>query len=320
MKQIKKIPKTKDAQMEHNQKTLNTGGSYMEQNKNKLKARDTHMEQHQKTLNTGESSMEQIKNILKTRENQLLQMKKDKEKALKNAPEGALRICSHGNRTQYYQRNDPKDFNGAYIRENDIQIAQELAQKDYDKKVLCAIEKELSAIKKYLSNYPMVNAEQIYENLHRERRKLVSPILEPDEQYVKSWKSVKYQGKAFSEDTPEFYTAKEERVRSKSELIIADLLNKEGIPYRYEYPIHLSGMGKIYPDFTVLNVKKRKEMYWEHFGMMDDPSYVEKALQKIVLYEKNGIFHGENLILTYETRKNPMNQKEIMHLIQHYLK
>ena len=288
------------------QNILNTGGK--------------HMEQKQNIQNTGENNMEQIKSILKTRENQLLQMKKDKEKALKNAPEGALRICSHGNRTQYYQRNDPKDFNGVYIRENDIHIAQELAQKDYDRKVLCAIEKELCAIKKYLSNYPMVNAEQIYENLHKERRKLVSPILETDEQYVYNWKSVKYQGKGFGEETPEFYTAKEERVRSKSELIIADLLNKEGIPYRYEYPIHLNGMGKIYPDFTVLNVKKRKEMYWEHFGMMDDLSYVEKALQKIALYEQNGIFHGENLILTYETRKNPMKQKEIMHLINHYLK
>ena len=61
-------------------------------------------------------------------------------------------------------------------------------------------------------------------------------------------------------------------------------------------------------------------MYWEHLGMMDDPSYVEKSLQKITLYEQNGIFPGENLILTYETRKNPMNQKIIRLMIQRYLK
>lgn len=54
--------------------------------------------------------------------------------------------------------------------------------------------------------------------------------------------------------------------------------------------------------------------------MMDDPSYVEKSLQKITLYEQNGIFPGENLILTYETRKNPMNQKIIRLMIQRYLK
>ena len=88
--------------------------------------------------------MEQIRHALETREKYLLQIKKDKERALLNIPEGALRICSHGDRTQYYQRNDPKDFNGTYIREKDIHIAQELAQKDYDQKVLRAAERELN--------------------------------------------------------------------------------------------------------------------------------------------------------------------------------
>ena len=264
--------------------------------------------------------IEQIKTLLEKRKEHLLQIKRDKENALVTAPRGTLRVSGHDNKIQYYQRNDPKDFNGTYIREKDIHLAQGLAQKDYDQKVLRSIEQELNAINKYLSNYPMTYAEQIYEKLHKERRVLVEPIVEPEEQYVDKWEAVPYQGKGFSEDTPEFYTAKGERVRSKSELIIADLLNKQAIPYRYEYPIQFKGGGKIYPDFTVLNVKKRKEMYWEHLGMMDDPSYVEKSLQKITLYEQNGIFPGENLILTYETRKNPMNQKIIRLMIQRYLK
>ena len=79
-------------------------------------------------------------------------------------------------------------------------------------------------------------------------------------------------------------------------------------------------MGNIYPDFTVLNVRTRKEMLWEHFGMMDEPEYAEKAVQKIMTYEQNNIFPGENLILTYETRKNPLNQKTIMRKLWQYLK
>ena len=54
--------------------------------------------------------------------------------------------------------------------------------------------------------------------------------------------------------------------------------------------------------------------------MMDDPVYVEKALKKIAVYEQNGIFPGENLILTYETRMTPIRQKLIAFMIQHYLK
>ena len=264
--------------------------------------------------------MEHIKNLLEERKTYLLKLKKKKEKALNNTPEGSLRLCSSGNRTQYYHRKNPKDSSGIYICQKDIQLARKLAQKDYDHKVLRAAEKELCAIGRYLKTYPAFNAEEIYESLHKDRRTLISPIIETDTQLIQRWNAVTYQSKEFYGETPEFYTARGERVRSKSELIIADLLCKEGVPYRYEYPVSLKGMGKIYPDFCVLNVNRRKEWYWEHLGMMDDPAYAEKALQKIASYEQNGIFPGESLILTYETRKNPINQKIVMLMIQRYLK
>ena len=264
--------------------------------------------------------MEQMKDLLKEREKYLLQLKSEKEKTLKTAQEGLLRICNSRSRTQYYQRTDPKDFNGVYIKEKDISLAQGLAQKDYDQKILRAAEKELESIKKYLTNYPEINVEQVYESLHKERQKLIIPIKETEEQYIQKWKAIEYEGKGFTEETPEFYTGKGERVRSKSELIIADLLEKEGIPYRYEYPIYLRGIGKIYPDFTVLNVRKSREMYLEHFGMMDNPAYAEKAVNRIQMYEQNGIFPGEGLLITYETGKSPINQRVIMRMIQRYLK
>lgn len=263
--------------------------------------------------------MEKVKNLLREREQYLLKVQEEKEQALKAAPEGTLRINKNRNKVQYYQRNDPKDFNGTYIKEKDVQLAQKLAQKDYDKRVLRAVQSESKAIQKYLSNYPTFNAEQVYENMNKERQDLIFPIQETEEQYVQKWNEVLYQGKGFSEDTPEYYTAKGERVRSKSELIIADLLNREKIPYRYEYPIYIKNVGKVYPDFTVLDVKARKEIYWEHLGMMDDPTYVEKALRKITSYEQNGIFIGDKLILTYETRKYPLNQKLVSMMIKHYL-
>lgn len=54
--------------------------------------------------------------------------------------------------------------------------------------------------------------------------------------------------------------------------------------------------------------------------MMDDPNYVEKALQKIKIYEDNGIFSGEKMIITYETQKNVINQKTVRRMIQRYLR
>jgi len=47
---------------------------------------------------------------------------------------------------------------------------------------------------------------------------------------------------------------------------------------------------------------------------------VEKAIRKIVLYEQNGIYLGENLIITFETKQNPMNQKQVGSIVDRMLK
>ena len=89
---------------------------------------------------------------------------------------------------------------------------------------------------------------------------MIEPIWIPDDEYVASWESQEYIRKEIKDDVPEFYTDKDERVRSKSEVIIANELNKAGVPYRYECPLVIHGI-KIHPDFTILNVKKRKERF-----------------------------------------------------------
>lgn len=263
---------------------------------------------------------EEIREILEARRKYLLQLKRQKEKALSKAPEGTLRLCSRGGKPEYYRRIDTKDFNGEYIKKKDVQIAMALAQKDYDQRVLKAGEEELRRIAQFLRNPSQVSVEQVYESLHPDRQDLILPIRETDGQYVKEWQEKPYLGKEIYGSHPEYYTARGERVRSKSEVIIADLLNREGIPYKYECPVYLDAWGEVYPDFTVLNVRKRKEIYWEHLGMMDNAEYAENAIAKIYNYEQNGIFQGENLILTYETQKQPLNQKQIMRLVQQYLK
>lgn len=243
--------------------------------------------------------MEKINNLLKEREAYLLKIKQMKETAVEMAPEGKLRICDHKNRVQFYLRKNPEDINGTYIKDADKLIARKIAQKDYDKKVLYAVEKELDAIRKYLNTYPKVSAENVYTTLHKERKKLITPVRESDEEFIQNWEAFIYPGKEFEKETTKFYTEKGEAVRSKSEVIIANLLNKEKIPYRYECPLYLKGLGKVYPDFTVLNVRLHKEFYWEHLGMMDDSIYAENALKKLSFYEKNGIFAGEKFCRTY---------------------
>ena len=74
--------------------------------------------------------------------------------------------------------------------------------------------------------------------------------------YVKNWHA----------DEKRLATLSEYFVRSESEVIIANILAKEEIPYVYEEPLYAPDGTMHPPNFTV---KFRGEnYYWEHVGML----------------------------------------------------
>jgi hypothetical protein len=68
-------------------------------------------------------------------------------------------------------------------------------------------------------------------------------------------------------------TERGDLVRSKSELVIADKLYSRGIDYAYEQPLMLMPGRIRYPDFTISDHARGVTFYWEHLGLLDDPSY-----------------------------------------------
>ncbi len=262
--------------------------------------------------------MHNLRPVLEERMNYLQKIKDEKERDLKKAPEGRLRISKERTRVQYYLCGDGRTKNGTYLSKNRKEQIQHLAQKEYDQKVLYAIEKEQSMIRLFLDSYPEKAAEEIYETMTDLKQDLIIPIWETNDMFVNQWNSEEYEGKAFSDDSPSLYSERGERVRSKTEVMIADRLYKEGVPYHYEYPVYLDGMGIVYPDFTILNVRLRKKLLWEHFGMMDNPEYAANAIRKLIVYQENGIFPGDSLIMTWETQMIPLDPRHISKLIRHY--
>lgn len=104
-------------------------------------------------------------------------------------------------------------------------------------------------------------------------------------------------------------------VRSKSELIIANLLEKYGIPYRYEQQLSLPSK-TYYPDFTL----KRHDgtiVLWEHFGLMGVGDYSEKAFEKIEEYRVAGYSQHTNLICTYE--EDIKSREKLEHIVERFL-
>ena len=256
---------------------------------------------------------------LASRRQFLEQLAGKKEAALAEAPAGRLRCSTKDGVVQYYQVTSADDPAGKYISAGNIDLRKALAQKTYDKTVLRNAKEELKLVRKLEKLREQYRPERVYDEINPIRKDLITPILLTDEQFVKQWLEIPYQKPGFQEEAPEFYSGKGERMRSKTEVFIADKLDYLGIPYRYEQPLYLMGWGWIYPDFRVLNVRLRKEMIWEHFGKMDDEEYSRKNLRKLDYYQRNGWFPGENFIMTMETKAKPLSNLEIERIARHYL-
>ena len=257
---------------------------------------------------------------------ELLERKEHLEKLIKNkslsisrAPEGCLRVKPARKSFQYYRVDDPKNPNGMYLPQKEITLARKLAQKSYDQKIIRAATKELKIVNDYLSFQNEHQLSGIYYSLAEGRRELVKPISLTDEQYIGWWKSVKYESYEIEDNEEFFFTESGIRVRSKSELIIGNALERYGIPYRYEFPLILWDNSNVRPDFYCLNVRERREKVWEHFGMMDDPDYANKNVRKISNYEMSGYHADSNFIMTFETSKVPICSKIIDEKIEAYL-
>ena len=52
---------------------------------------------------------------------------------------------------------------------------------------------------------------------------------------------------------------------------------------------------------------------------MDDPIYAKNAIKRIQIYEKNDIYPGERLILTYETSQIVLDFLLLEKLVERYL-
>lgn len=110
-------------------------------------------------------------------------------------------------------------------------------------------------------------------------------------------------------------TTRGERVRSKSELIVADLLHRyeQAGKLSYEYEKELFAPGGDpgdfrLPDFTIH--AGGRTFYWEHCGMMDDPAY-RKRWQEVRLpwYKRHGF--ADRLIVTEDGEANPIDSGAI---------
>ena len=260
-----------------------------------------------------------IMKVINERYNYLIKLKIEIEKKYSRMPKGKLLVApgSTKNSFRYYLRETEQDKLGTYLDKSKITEKQKFATKKYLEKLLKNIQSEIVKLEKLQSLNISDSIIDTYLKLNPGVKKLIEPINIDDRLFCDIWKEKSYQGLPFDEkDNTSFYSEKGERMRSKSEVLIANALMRAGIEYKYECPVSRKNGEKLYPDFTILDINRRRTVYWEHLGRMGDASYVMKNIWKLDEYKHIGIYLGINLFITYENGINALGTDEISTIIE----
>lgn len=237
------------------------------------------------------------------------------EYALKDGPDGGLRVSVKKGYVQFFEVNESSGCDGVYIPKGQTAKVKGLANKEYYEKVLKDAQKEKALIDKLLAFEELEPVGRVYGKMHKEKQKLVWPIELPNDMNKEKWESHDYNKMGISPGQFCKKTKKGELVRSDAEMRIADLLLEYGVPFKYEFPWQNS-TGKRAPDFFVLNVRTQRVWFWEHFGMLDNEGYREDFYDKLEQYANYDIYPGEGLIVTFSDKNHPLENKLIKKIIK----
>lgn len=232
----------------------------------------------------------------------------------KNFPQDELICGKNANHYKWYIKNDNKK---TYLPKDKIELAEQLAIKKYysnrKQDLLC----EMAAGEAYMRkiNTRKNTAEDILK--HPEYARLLERHFVSKNKELEKWQNEDYEKNEMHKEHLIVKGTQGKMVRSKSEAIIDKMLYTAEVPFRYEEKLVL-GNAVIYPDFVIRHPKTGRYYYWEHFGMMDDATYIKNTCEKIRLYSENGIIPTINLIMTFETKDNPLNINEVEQIIEKY--
>ena len=237
------------------------------------------------------------------------------EKSLGKYPPGTLQF--HFNGYNYSWRISYKDRPRHSLSKKKRKYARKMAAKLAIEMEIGELKKEREACRKYLEYCEKKTGEdKIWHNedfmslLHEELGFLAAD--------GEKWQKEEFEQCPKYPERKIYYTLRGDKVRSKAEALIANILYTLKIPYRYEQA-HVIGGRKLYPDFSVLNVRTGQIFIIEFFGMMHDSQYACDAGRKVDRYFSNGYVPGENILFFYESDRQPLDLGRIESDIRKYL-
>lgn len=243
---------------------------------------------------------------------------------LVDLPQGQLVCREIRNRVRCYHSQKRPGENATpvqkYISKENEELIFALIRREFIEKSLKIMQNNVKAAYEFLKKFKPYDPDKIEATLAKKYKGLTykpkaNGALSPEDL---PWEKEPYDKNEYHPEGLKHNTLNGLKVRSKSEAIIAGLLEAEDIPFRYEAQLVL-GSQKYYPDFTILRPRDRQILYWEHFGMADDREYSMSMHQKIDTYIRHGIIPGTHLIMSFETKENTIDPRAIASMIKAYI-
>ena len=249
--------------------------------------------------------------------NQIKKQITELDTQIKQLPEGTFMYTRNGKYIKWYQR---VGNTLRYIKKEDQALAEKLAYKKFLTSQRDDLLREKSALHMYLKHHEINvrNTSQVITD-SAAYRALLSSYLKSDSDEIQEWAQVPYERNQKYPEQLIHKTLSGNVVRSKSEVLIDMALFLNKIPYRYENLLTLNDI-TLCPDFTLRHPKTGQTLYWEHFGMMDQPVYIQNACSKLQRYSSHGLIPSIHVITTYETKDFPLTTELIEKIIDHYFR
>ena len=229
------------------------------------------------------------------------------EKKIEKCPEGRLHCRRvHGNLT-YYQVRD--DGSRERILPHNKNLLIELRAKGFFKKAIQILKKNLSLEQRLLKGFhklTFTSAEMLLPHAYCE-------------DYLREWMNQHYPVNCSFLEHKIYETSFGLKVRSKSEVLIAELLHAFEIPFHYDEEVAFrDSFGSLHSfsvDFIIMTPSGEK-IYWEHMGLFHKEDYRNRNLIKLRVLYDNEIMLSNNLIITMESKQSPLNASAIDRIIR----
>ncbi|MBQ9015722.1 MAG: hypothetical protein IJ109_06330 [Firmicutes bacterium] len=244
---------------------------------------------------------------------------------LKMSPPGSLSIDRSRKKPRWIHRIPAgKDVHGhnRYHRRtisDDSDLLRQLADKEYARVALNIIDHDLRILSRIPKQLLPYSQEAILTGMHSAYQSLAGSCFRIVRQAQgvfhrqREWAMEPYEQSDYRPEEKIHTTTRGLNVRSRAELLIAEMLYKFDIPFRYEQVIWI-GRYKMAPDFTFLD-RDGNEFYWEYCGMMSLPEYRDRQIWRRRTYENAGITEWENMIYTYDATDR-IDMREIEAIIR----